>query len=54
MHCAAANVDPKTCIQDLNISEVLRDAFDHADFGTCADVIEPGEIAPGDSVSVAG
>ncbi len=51
MRCAATNVDPDTGIRDLTIPNTLMQNFDHMDCGIYAQVIEGGEIAPGDAVS---
>ncbi len=53
VRCAATNVDPVTGIRDLNIPQTLMRNLDHADCGIYAEVIEGGEIAPGDDVQVA-
>jgi uncharacterized protein YcbX len=50
--CAATNVDPDTGIRDLTIPDTLIQSFDHMDFGIYAQVIAPGDIAPGDEVMV--
>ena len=50
--CAATDVDPDTGIRDLTIPKSLMDNFGHTDCGIYAEVIAPGEIAPGDTVSV--
>ena len=51
VRCAATNVDPDTGIRDLTIPNTLMQNFDHMDFGIYAQVIEGGDIAPGNSVS---
>jgi uncharacterized protein len=51
VRCAATNVDPDTGIRDLEIPATLMRRFDHADCGIYAQVIERGEIAPGDDVT---
>jgi uncharacterized protein YcbX len=53
MRCAAINVDPDTGMRDLDIPSTLMRAYDHADCGVYAQVIEGGEIAPGDRVAPA-
>jgi uncharacterized protein len=50
VRCAATNVDPDTGIRDLEIPATLMRRFDHADCGIYAQVIEGGEIAPGEPV----
>ena len=52
--CAATNVDPDTGIRDLTIPRTLMQAFGHTDCGIYAEVIEPGDIAVGDGVTVSG
>ena len=49
--CAATNVDPDTGIRDLSIPATLMKTFDHADCGIYAQVVEGGEITPGDSIA---
>ena len=51
VRCAATNVDPDTGIRDLSIPATLRRNFDHMDCGIYAQVIEGGEIRPGDEVA---
>lgn len=52
VRCAATNVDPVTAARDLNIPKTLMQTFDHMDCGIYAEVIEGGEIAPGDTLKV--
>ena len=52
MRCAATNVDPDTGIRDLAIPATLMRAYDHTDCGIYAQVIAPGDIAPGGTISV--
>jgi uncharacterized protein len=49
--CAATNVDPDTAMRDLMIPNTLMQNFDHMDCGIYAQVIEGGEITPGDAVN---
>jgi len=51
--CAATDVDPETGIRDLTIPRTLLNTFDHTDCGVYAEVIAPGEIAPGDAIALA-
>jgi uncharacterized protein YcbX len=51
--CAATDVDPETGIRDLTIPRTLLNTFDHTDCGVYAEVIAPGEIAPGDAIAPA-
>jgi len=51
VRCAATNVDPDTGARDLTIPATLMQTFDHADCGIYAQVIAPGDIAPGDAIS---
>ncbi len=48
--CAATNVNPDTAERDMNIPLTLRKGFGHLDMGVYAEVIEGGEIKPGDQV----
>ena len=50
--CAATNVDPVTGARDLNIPKSLMQTFGHMDCGIYAEVIEGGDIAPGDTLKV--
>ena len=50
--CAATDVDPDTGIRDLTIPRTLMQTFGHTDCGIYAEVIEAGDIAIGDAVSV--
>ncbi|HEY6257147.1 MAG TPA: MOSC domain-containing protein [Xanthobacteraceae bacterium] len=52
VRCAATNVDPDTGIRDLAIPETLQRTYGHADCGIYAEVIDAGEVACGDQVSV--
>jgi uncharacterized protein YcbX len=49
--CAATDVDPESGIRDLTIPRTLLNNFDHTDCGVYAEVIAPGEIAPGDAIA---
>ncbi len=51
VRCAATNVDPVTGARDLEIPTTLMKTFGHADCGIYAQVVTPGEIAVGDSLS---
>ena len=50
--CAAVNVEPDTGRRDLDIPQTLMRALGHADCGVYAEVIAPGAVATGDSVTV--
>ena len=50
MRCAATDVEPGTGIRDLSIPSTLMRTYGHPDCGIYAQVIEGGEIAPGDTV----
>ncbi|MBI2715069.1 MAG: MOSC domain-containing protein [Rhizobiales bacterium] len=52
--CAATDVDPDTGIRDLTIPRTLMQSFGHTDCGIYAEVIEAGDIAVGDAISVSG
>jgi len=52
VRCAATNVDPVTGARDLNIPKSLMQSFNHMDCGIYAEVIEGGDIAPGDTLKV--
>ncbi len=53
MRCAATDVDPATGIRDLTIPKTLQQTFKHADCGVYAEVIAGGDIASGDTITVA-
>ena len=50
VRCAATNVDPDTGIRDLSIPDTLMRSFGHADCGVYGEVVEAGDIAPGDDL----
>jgi uncharacterized protein YcbX len=52
--CAATDVDPDTGIRDLTIPRTLMQSFGHTDCGIYAEVIETGDIAVGDAITVSG
>jgi len=52
VRCAATDVDPDTGIRDLTIPESLMRSVGHADCGIYAEVIAPGDIAPGDTITL--
>ena len=47
--CAATNVDPATGERDLEIPKSLMKAYGHFDCGIYAEVLDGGDIAPGDA-----
>ena len=51
--CAATNVNPDSAARDLNIPLALQRGFGHVDMGVYARVVESGEIAQGDVLTVA-
>jgi hypothetical protein len=52
VRCAATEVDPDTGIRDLPIPQTLLKAFGHNDCGVYGEVIEGGQIAVGDRVTM--
>ena len=50
--CAATNVDPDTGARDMEIPHAMERAYDHADCGVYARVVQGGRIAVGDAVAV--
>ena len=50
--CAATDVDPDTGVRDLTLPKSLMQTFGHTDCGIYAEVIAPGDIAPGDDIAV--
>lgn len=51
--CAATNVDPESGARDLNIPLALQEHFGHVDTGIYADVLDEGEVARGDPLTLA-
>ncbi|MGM0584370.1 MAG: MOSC domain-containing protein [Pseudomonadota bacterium] len=51
--CSATLADPETGRRDADVLGVLERELGHADFGVFAEVVEGGEIAPGDPVELA-
>ncbi|HEY6994279.1 MAG TPA: MOSC domain-containing protein, partial [Xanthobacteraceae bacterium] len=52
VRCAATNVDPDTGMRDLSIPQTLLQSFGHGDCGVYSEVVNGGEIAAGDAISV--
>jgi hypothetical protein len=52
VRCAATNVDPDTGARDLEVPKTLLRQLGHADCGIYAEVVEGGEIAPGDQIEI--
>jgi uncharacterized protein len=50
--CPATMVNPDTAEKDANPVKELREHFGHIDMGVFAEVICPGEIRPGDEITV--
>ena len=50
--CAATDVDPDTGIRDLTIPRTLMQSFGHTDCGIYAEVLEAGDIALGDAITL--
>ena len=50
--CAATNVNPDSAARDLNIPLALQRGFGHVDMGAFARVVEEGDIALGDEVTL--
>lgn len=51
LRCAATDVEPGTGVRNLAIPATLMKTYGHADCGIYAQVIEGGDIKPGDTVS---
>ncbi len=49
--CPATMVNPDTAEKDANPAKELRDHFGHIDMGVFAEVLNQGEISPGDSIT---
>lgn len=52
--CPATSANPETGKVDINIPRALKAGFGHIDFGVYAEVIEGGDIALGDGVTLLG
>jgi uncharacterized protein YcbX len=52
--CAATNVDPDTAQRDINLPQILQRGYGHIKMGLYAEVLDDGEIAVGDSLTVPG
>src|SRR5262249_3204502 len=50
--CAAVNVDPELAARDMEIPNMLMRRLGHNECGIYAEVVEGGEIAVGDTISV--
>ena len=50
--CAATNVNPETASRDMNLPRALQKGWGHTDLGVYARVITPGEIRPGDIITL--
>jgi len=48
--CPATQVNPDTALRDIDIPAELQALYGHADMGVYAEVLEGGEIAPGDAM----
>jgi uncharacterized protein YcbX len=51
--CAATTVNPDTGVRDLNLPLLLQGYLGRVDCGVFAEVLEAGETAPGDTLSIA-
>ena len=51
--CRATEANPETGRRDLDTLRLLRDGWDHQDFGVYALVVEGGAVAAGDAVRAA-
>lgn len=50
--CNATAANPRTGVRDVQIPALLKREFGHMDFGVYAQVVEGGEIRPGDPVTL--
>ena len=50
--CPATQVNPDTAEKDANPVKELREHFGHIDMGVFAEVLTPGEIKPGDEITI--
>jgi uncharacterized protein len=50
--CAATTVNPETAARDINVPRELHMNYAHMDMGIYTEVIEGGEIKPGDTIEV--
>lgn len=49
--CAATSVNPDTAERDLTVPKALKQHFGHVDMGVYAEVVRPGRVAVGDTVT---
>ena len=52
VRCAATNVDPITAERNMALPETLMRTFGHMNLGLYAEVVEPGRIAEGDTLTL--
>lgn len=50
VRCAATNVEPRTGMRDMHIPDTLMQVFGHMDCGVYAEVIDGGDVRPGDEL----
>ena len=52
VRCTATNVDPQSGVRDLNLPQTLMRTYGHCDCGIYAEVVQAGEIAPGQPIEI--
>jgi uncharacterized protein YcbX len=50
--CPATDVDPDSGARDMTIPVTLKRAFDHINMGIYGDVLNPGHVAIGDTITL--
>lgn len=50
--CPATQVNLETGARDLDVPKLLREQFGHSDMGVYAEVLQGGDITPGDSLTL--
>ena len=51
--CTATHVDPQTAERDMDVVSLLREHYEHFDFGLYVEVVDGGEIKIGDAAQPA-
>ena len=52
VRCAATHVDPDTATRDADVVGALERTMGHVEMGVYAEVVTPGQIAAGDTVTL--
>lgn len=52
LRCVTPSINPESGVRDINIPQILRRGYDHANLGVFAEVMEGGLVQVGDSVKL--